>query len=125
MRSLGIEPDKIVSQLLVELPWILKEMCIPVNKLFLDGSIEAFAMRIHFWRSWIRMPVWDRNVIKLGLKRFHELTAVVCQYLFDFVWKTLKDCFEYMGSFFGSVASGRVCDGKARIDVRCCDQISP
>jgi len=41
MWSLGVEPDEILNHLLVELTWILKKMQIPVNKLFLDGSIRC------------------------------------------------------------------------------------
>lgn len=100
MWPLGIEPDQIVSQLLVELIRILEELEVPVNKFLLDCSIETFTMGIHLRRSRIGVPMRDGCIIKLGLKGLHELGSIVCQYLFNLVRKGLKDGFENMRRLF-------------------------
>ena len=48
-----------------------------VDKLFLDGAVEALCMGVHFGRPGISPPVGDAVLIEALLEAAHELRAVI------------------------------------------------
>lgn len=113
MGSFGVEPDQIINHPFVELVCILEEMGIPVNELFLDRSIEPFAVGVHLRGPWIGIPMDQGFFFKLFLKRFHELRSIVGQHMLNSVWEALEDGLEDMGCFLGGMALCPIRKGKA------------
>jgi len=101
MRSLRVVPDEIVREFPVERRKIIEEkVLIVIHELFLDGPIEPFAVHIHLWRPWVRMPVSHVMTCHRVLEVQHEFTSVVRQDVLDFHGQGFKERFNDPCGFF-------------------------
>jgi len=58
--SFGVVEDEPVGELFVEAGQVGEEQVfVIVDERFLDGAVESFGMRIHFWRLGIGVPALD------------------------------------------------------------------
>lgn len=65
MWAFGVEPHEILHEDDVEFLWLQKIMCMVIYELFLNGSIESFAVRIHLRGSWVRVVVREMQLFQL------------------------------------------------------------
>ena len=54
-----------------------------IDKLFLDGSIKAFTVGIHFGGFGVGMPMWYRKFFEESVEALLEFTAIVGQHFLE------------------------------------------
>ena len=77
MRTFGIVPEEMLHEFGVEDGRIEKFGFVKVNKLFLNGSIKAFSVGIHFRHLRIGMPMDLVQAPDFSVEVLHELRTVV------------------------------------------------
>jgi len=78
MWSFGVVPHDPVEQVIVEGGEVIEQQVLAVvDELFLDGSVEAFAMRVHSRGARVGVPMGEALGVQSGAEVFSELVAVV------------------------------------------------
>jgi len=78
MGALGIEPSEPAQQALIELRQVVEQqLLVNIKELVLDGTIEALAVRVHFWGAREGMPVDDSGGFQGAVEVSSELLTVV------------------------------------------------
>jgi len=61
--------------------YFLEFLFVVKDKLFLDRSVEAFAMSVHLRTARVSVPVGDSFFLACFIKMLFELTAVIAQHI--------------------------------------------
>ncbi len=77
MGSLRIIPDQIFHQYLVKGLWFIQFIYVPVNELFLKGSIESLQVTIGLRMAWVVEEMYEGAVLTVMFKVFGEFSAIV------------------------------------------------
>src|SRR4026208_552279 len=78
MWSFGVVPREPVAQGRGDGGEVIEQQVLAVvDELFLDGSVEAFAMRVHSRGARVGVPMGEALGVQSGAEVFSELVAVV------------------------------------------------
>ena len=77
MRFLGIIPDEVFHQFLIEGFWFIQFIYMPVNELFLNGSVESLKVAVGLRMLRIIKEVYEAVFLARLSKVFFEFTAII------------------------------------------------
>lgn len=121
MRASCVVPYQPVHELFVEgVKVIAKFINMPINKLFLHGTVKAFDPSVHLWCSWVIPIMYKLEVFTGCMEVVIELAAVVGLYSGDGEWGNLPDlqqkirctCARQSGVAIGKRKLTMVVDGR-------------
>src|SRR3989344_5581102 len=125
MRPFRVEPNQVLHQDDVELPGFQQKRCMEIDELFLDGSVEPFAVSIHLRGAWIRMVMLQVQLLQTCCKVFLELRAVVREHMLE---RDGEDHLAEPEELFCSLrcmGSGGPCETESAVEIFERDDISP
>ena len=88
-----------------------------VNKLLLEGAVEAFDMGVHFGRAGIGPPMGDAVFFQLYVEVAHERRAVVFDPEVWGFWQELTQRVEGDGGLAAGLGGSGKGDGEAALGV--------
>ncbi len=126
MRTLGIKPDQVIEQFIVEQIHVGEQQIFMVGREFvLKTAVKTFDMGVHLWCLGIGQPATYPVLRPLGIESGFEFAAIIRQYPFYFVRETRLGEPPQYGSAFAALVGAGDRQRKTAIDVGEGADVSP
>ncbi len=117
MRLLGIIPDKVFHQLLIEDFHFIQFIYMPVNKLLLNSSVKPFQVAVRLWMLGVIEEVYETSFLASLSKVFFEFTTIVSLDPGSDKWGNISELLKEILAIGRRVGFIGIGEGKSRPDV--------